>query len=105
MGERIKLRSHFGPGNQINNKENMFYKTNKTVSLAKLETMALQNLMNRNDIIICNADKGGGVVILGVEVYIQEAMEQLNDTNHYKQLPTDPTMLHCGLVNSTIEDF
>ena len=74
-------------------------------NLTKLETKALQNLMNRNDIIICNADKGGAVVTLGVEDHVQEAMRQLNDTNHYKQLPTDPTMLHCGLVNSTLEHF
>ena len=135
---KIKLRSHFGPGNNYNNTENKFYKSNKTwepnkihhtvstflesfskninksinekrgktaANLTKLETKALHNLMNRNDIIICNADKGGAVVILDVEDYIQEAMRQLNDTDHYKKLPNDTTMLHCELVNNTIEKF
>ena len=75
------------------------------VNLTKEETKALQNLMHMNDIIICNADKGGAVVILDVADYIQEAMRQLSKTEHYKALPTDPTALHCELVNSTIEKF
>ena len=45
------------------------------------------------------------MVILSAEDYIEEAMRQLNDINHYKQLPSNPTMLHCSLVNNTIEHF
>ena len=36
--------------------------------------------MNRNDITICNADKGGAVVIIDIDDYIKEAMRQLSDT-------------------------
>ena len=61
--------------------------------------------MNRNDIIICNADKGGAVVIIDIDDYIKEAMRQLSDTKHYKELPNDPTTLHCELVNNTINKF
>ena len=44
-------------------------------------------------------------MILDIEDDIKEAMRQLNDTNHYKELPNEPTKLHCKLVNSTIENF
>ena len=39
--------------------------------------------MKRNDVIICNADKGGAVVILDVKDYKKEAYRQLSDENVY----------------------
>ena len=45
------------------------------------------------------------VHIHDVEEYIKEIMRQLNDTNHCKELPNDPTKLHRKLVNRTIESF
>ena len=76
-----------------------------SVNLDKAESQALKDLMKRDDIVICNADKGGAVVILDVKDYVKEAMRQLGDTNFYKVLPNDPTELHCELVNNTIEKF
>ena len=60
--------------------------------------------MNRNDIIICNADKGGAVVIIDIDDNIKEAMQQLSDTKHYKELHNDPTTLHCELVKNKMMD-
>ena len=61
--------------------------------------------MLRDDIVICNADKGNAVVILDVEDYIKEANRQLGDTTFYKILSHDPTKLHAELVNGTIDYF
>ena len=58
--------------------------------------------MKRNDVIICNADKGGAVVILDVKDYIKEAYRQLSDENVYKHLRNDATLLHGELVNNAI---
>ena len=58
--------------------------------------------MKRNDVIICNADKGGAVVILDVKDYMKEAYRQLSDENVYKHLPNDATLLHGELVNNAI---
>ena len=80
-------------------------KDKKARNLSKEETKALQSLMNRNDIIICNADKGGAVVIIDIDDYIKEAMRQLSDTKHYKEVPNGPRTLHCELVNNTINKF
>ena len=41
------------------------------------EEDALQNLCKRDDIIITKADKGGVVVIVDVDDYVQEANRQL----------------------------
>ena len=61
-----------------------------TTNLTKNETIALENLMLRDDIVICNADKGNAVVILDVEDYIKEANKQLGDTSFYKELSHEP---------------
>ena len=51
----------------------------KTQNLSKGEQKAMKDLVKRKDIIITNADKGGAVVILDVEKYINEAICQLSD--------------------------
>ena len=71
----------------------------------KDEEKALQDLMTRNDIIFCNADKGGACVIIDVEDYINEAERQLMDESFYKTLPSDPTKLHNELINNVLENF
>lgn len=55
-------------------------------NLSKLEVSALKELINNKSIVIKPADKGSAVVILSREQYIQEALRQLNNTIHYKQL-------------------
>ena len=74
-------------------------------NLNKHEEKALQDLMERNEILICNADKGGIVAIMDVKDYIQEAERQLSDNNFYKKLLTNPTSLHAELVNNAIEQL
>ena len=60
-------------------------------NLAKSERKALENLQQRDDIIITKADKGGAVVIMDVEHYINEANRQLSDTKNYQKLNINTT--------------
>ena len=74
-------------------------------NLSKKEKSALNELSKRDNVIFCNADKGGAVVIWDVIDYIKEAMKLLNDRSFYKILPNNPTSTHCELINNTIETF
>ena len=67
-------------------------------NLSKGEEKAMEELAERKDIIITNADKGAAVVIIDVEKYISEANRQLSDKRNYKTFQEDPT-LHHNLVN------
>ena len=51
----------------------------------------LRMMVNRREIRISTADKGGAVVIQDTEAYIAEAKRQLSKNLHYKKLTTDPT--------------
>ena len=79
---------------KINNslQEQRNIKTIPKKNLTKHEEKALKDLMKRNDIIICNADKGGAVVILDVKDDIKEAHRQLSDEHFYKKLPKNATI-------------
>ena len=66
---------------------------------------ARKQLEKRQDIIISNADKGGAVVIIDTDKYIEEADRQLSDSTNYKKLQKDPTLQHNELVNDTITRF
>ena len=66
---------------------------------------ALKQLEKRQDIIISNDDKGGAVVIMDTDKYIEESDRQLSDRTNYKKLQNDPTLQHNKLVNDTITRF
>ena len=77
----------------------------KKVSLDKLtksEPEAILNLHKKNDIIIRKLDKGNAVVRLDIRSYNDEANIKINDSNIYKQLYFDPTVLHTEKVKLEI---
>ena len=74
-------------------------------NLSKKEMLAMNDLKNRDDIVICKADKGGAVVINDVNDYIDEANRQLSDKKFYKKLPNNPTSEYAALVNNAIDNF
>ena len=78
---------------------------NSKPNLSKGEQKVIEELAKRKDIIITNLDKGGAVVIMDVEKYIEEANRQLSDKRNYKTLQEDPTLQHSNLVNDTIDRF
>ena len=65
------------------NKERKKKMKNPKPNLSKGEQKAMEELAKRKDIIITNADKGGAVVIMDVEKYINEANRQLSDKSSY----------------------
>ena len=77
----------------------------KKYNLTKAERLALDQLQQRTDIIITNADNGGAVVIQDTDEYIKEANRQLDDTNFYRKFDIDLTEIHCEKINHTIDNF
>ena len=72
-------------------------------NLSKNETKALNDLKDREDIVVTKADKGGAVVITDVEDYVEEANRQLSDRKIYKKVEENPTSLHAALVDNAID--
>ena len=60
-------------------------------NLSKDESTVLQQLKNMDDVIIIPADKGGSIVVMDTSWYISECENQLQDTQFYKALDSDPT--------------
>lgn len=50
-------------------------------------------LQNNPDLIIKEADGGGNVVSLPINMYTEEAERQLSNIKYYSRLPSDPTMV------------
>ena len=48
---------------------------------------AIKSLAHDNSIIIKEADKGGGIVIMNTEFYKTKVLEMLSDENYYKPIP------------------
>ena len=71
------------------------------IHLQKGEQNAMKELAKRKDIIITNADKGGAVVIMDVEKYINKANRQLSDKRNYEMLQEDPTLQHSNFANNS----
>ena len=57
----------------------------------------------RDNIIITKADKGGAVVIIDVDNYINTAKQQINKRKFYNEIPNDQTELNRKNVNNAIK--
>ena len=60
-------------------------------NITKHEIQSLHLLKTDNDLIVKPADKGGAIVIWPKDSFLKEAYRQLNDSNHYRKIPHDPT--------------
>ena len=60
-------------------------------NLSKQEKLALKELYQKHDLVICKPDKGNGVVILDRSAYLQKMDNILKDQSKFKALSTDPT--------------
>lgn len=65
------------------------------------ERRALQNLANDSSIVIKEADKGGGIVLLDRESYLTEVNRQLGSPVYYREIDADP-MKHVQTVIKTV---
>ena len=71
-------------------------------NLSSSERQTLKSLKNRNDIIITNADKGGKVVVMDRNTYIENCENQLNDNEFYMKIEQDPTTNTINEIQSEI---
>lgn len=71
-------------------------------NLTKEEKSALEQLGNNHDIVIKPADKGGAIVLLNKEDYVEEANRQLSNASFYKALPNDPTDNFKAILKDTL---
>ena len=62
-----------------------------TPNFSKDEIKALNELKQRNDIVIKPADKGGKIVLWPAPQYLNEAHKQLSDTQYYTRVDKDHT--------------
>ena len=79
---------------EIQKKDNKKLKRN----LKKEEWTAVNTLRNNKNIVIIPADKGGNIVIMNKEDYIQEGLRQLSDHNFYEVLEEDPTQSYNNQI-------
>lgn len=75
-------------------------------NLTLAERTALDSLRSDNSIIIKEADKGGAVVLMDREVYINEINKQLDDGDFYERITQDPgkqvkTLIQTVLLEAT----
>ena len=63
----------------------------------------MNDLKNHDDIVICKSDKGGAVVIIDVNDYINDANRQLADRNFYEKQPENSTSEYAALVDNAID--
>ena len=56
-------------------------------SMPKRYMRALQNLANDDSVVVTQADKGGGVIIMDKQQYVTKMNEMLSDVEVYEQKP------------------
>ena len=49
------------------------------------------------------ADKGGNIVIMNKQEYIQEGLRQLSDSNHHEILEEDPTQPYNNQIYQVLQ--
>ncbi|XP_072051788.1 uncharacterized protein [Amphiura filiformis] len=77
----------------------------KNVNITSKEREAITRLRNNPDIVIKPADKGGAIVVLRKDLYIQEAERQLSNADFYEEVQQDLTQDHNDTVIRTVEEF
>ena len=82
------------------NKPN-YIKPNMTIE----EREALGSLKNRKEIVIQQADKGGKVVVMDRNEYINKCKEDLGNTVFYEEMDSDPTAEYVEKVKSAVDDL
>ena len=72
-------------------------------NISKEQRKALDALNNRDDLIITRADKGGAIVIWGIQEYLKEADSHLLNTEFYEELTHDPFMEYQEHITNSLD--
>ena len=69
----------------------LFLETTKQIkhNTALEQRNAIHSLASNNSIVIKEADKGGGIVILHTVFYKRKELEMLTDESHYQPIPNN----------------
>ena len=73
-------------------------------NLSKNDFDILENLGKDNDLVFKQADKGGGIVLLDKQQYINEVNRQLSDSFFYKTLSTNPTPHITSIIRTVLNE-
>ena len=97
MSKKLKNHTFHPPQTIVINLINVFYKNTGIINLWNKKyinqqqnitvdgKLAIKNLQDNQDIIINSADKGGKIVIMNRNEYIEECKKQLSDSTFYQQ--------------------
>ncbi|XP_072357570.1 uncharacterized protein [Scyliorhinus torazame] len=72
-------------------------------NVTQAQRNAIRALKTNRSIVIKPADKGGATIVLNRTDYCKEVYRQLNNQEHYRQLPADPTKEHIRQLNRLIQ--
>ena len=73
-------------------------------NLSESEREALKDLKSYDDIVIKEADKSSGVVVMDRDTYNNEAFRQLRDREVYRETPTDLTQQIADRIRKLLGD-
>ena len=97
MSKQLKNHTFHPPQTIVINLIDVFYKNTGIINLWNKKyinqqqkitvdgKLAIKNLQDNQDIIINSADKGGKIVIMNRNEYIEECKKQLSDSTFYQQ--------------------
>ena len=71
-------------------------------NLTRAEITALRELRNNKNIIIKPADKGGAIVLMDKEKYMQVGLRQLTNPKYYREIPHTRGPETCIEINSVV---
>ncbi len=73
-------------------------------NITKQEREAIKHLINNDDLIIKESDKGSSICVMNTEFYKQKIMDLLGDTSFYKQIPDNVDSITMKRIRSLVKD-
>ena len=73
-------------------------------NLSKTDIVLLEKLGNDPSLVFKQADKGGGIVLLDKQQYLDEANRQLSDLQFYKPLTSNPTTHIASIIQVVLNE-
>ena len=110
----VRNKSDFNPPHRRDDNLEVFINTinNFPITITKTkdnlthsERKGLNDLRNDNSIILKEADKGGSIIIMSKDYYKERVMEQLNDTEYYKQEAKNMDNIIHGKVKALVKKY
>lgn len=78
---------------------------NVKLNLTKSKQQALKELQQNSSIVIKEADKGGAIVIMDKDYYVEKISELLDDRNTYKEVPKNMDKTTLALIHRLISQY